>query len=481
VGGPWHLDAMSGTSRRWTFWKRECPFLLVFALLGCEAGEQVPPPEMLAECRTDADCNSEQRCEVDAPAARRLSIPMLAPCPVCATDTDCATGLVCRLASQQHMQGYGCGLTDKTCQVPCDEIGCGTGEVCRDSACVKVSCDEPDAPSCPERWSCDPGSSREQYADLNVGVAGSADSTVTWAEASHFIAIGCVRNLCDAPDGFTCGNGWTCAPDDPGSFGTGCFPTPCGEWGSCSSPNFVCEATNEFQRPADTDPHGCLSANCLENETVCGGEYSDGELSAPSQRCAPGEEGSTEFGCVFRNCEEITEFDICSDLETCSPNSPGANSIGCVSALCEKGDYECPEGGVCDPAHEAATIGGCVLPTTEPSAGGAETGGAGTGGPLGEAGANSGGATGTPAPSTGTASPGKDDMTSNGGGTTPSGGSPTGRRAVTEDPAEGGSDGDDPAGEADGDDSASEVMSEDTNGDSSDASAAGVVGRCVGR
>jgi hypothetical protein len=273
------------------------------------------------------------------------------------------------------------------CIYPCTADSCGNGQVCRDDSCVAGTCEDPEAPACPDMWECDPDSTRVQSpSSADEGVSDPVQRT----EAERFIALGCVRKVCDTTDGFSCSSGWTCDPSDASSRGAGCVPTPCEELGRCSSGSYVCETTNDNPRPEGIDAHGCVRANCLEVETICGAEY-EGGISA--EYCDPTSERADDRGCVNRLCDELLEvegLDACAsntDRFRCAPSAANADTRGCIDALCQTTvDYQCSAGGICDPLNDLAGTAGCV-----PSNASGQGGAAGSGPVTSSGGSPSGG------------------------------------------------------------------------------------------
>ncbi len=314
------------------------------AALGCSTEGRDEPQN----CANDADCSSEQRCS----HAGQLQQPIpFNPClnlVSCTDSSSCPGDQVCAPYTGA-LQGPSC--PSRVCSVPCQPNGCAPGEVCKESGlCELEDCDKDGAPACPAHYRCDPSVAAEAST---LPLFGSAVGDA--ADAVREAARGCVRKQCDEPDGFTCRERWSCAPDRASNEASGCEPEPCSETGRCSHDgSFICEPMNDGPRPEGTDPQGCRIRNCGEG-----------------------------FDCQY--LREGTNYAYC-DLE-----SEESDDYGCRIRRCDEPGVTCPEGYGCDPSSSSADRVGCRRASAPVASGGA--GGLSSGGPGGASG-GSGGASG---------------------------------------------------------------------------------------
>jgi hypothetical protein len=275
------------------------------------------------------------------------------------------------------------------CQPSCQTTGCPSDEVCgADGLCAFKSCAEPDAPSCSERYRCDPAAATAQLLPM------SGSSVVDPANPSREISRGCVRKQCDEDGGFTCREHWTCDPARAMNEGSGCVPEPCRETGHCQDDTFyICEPENDGPRPAGTDFHGCVPRNCGEGR-MC--QLIQG--STNYSYCDLESDAADAYGCRVRTCDEAPE--LCPAGFTCDLAANTKNAFGCRMLNCnEPGGMACPAGSSCLPL--ANGVHACSWGTGAGGSGGANlasgggaaiaSGGvAATGGIAGSSGARAG-------------------------------------------------------------------------------------------
>jgi hypothetical protein len=203
--------------------------------------------------------------------------------------------------------------------------------------------------------------------------------------------IGCVRKLCNEPDGFVCRATWKCDPANAQTEASGCVPVSCSETGKCGDDNYaICVPENDGPRPAGTDLHGCVVRNCGEGY-VCQ-QIRD---SVNYAYCALDSPEANVWGCVVRNCEERPE--VCGDGRVCDRAAPLKDVFGCRTLDCRD-----PTGPACASGRTCELVSaetGSYLCVSNGGGGGAGGGSGGSGGarvkpPAGGAsGAGSGGAT----------------------------------------------------------------------------------------
>ena len=241
----------------------------------------------------------------------------------CTDSSTCASGLVCAPYSPSpSLPGFNCPA--RTCQPSCEKAGCASDEVCgADGVCRLTKCDEPGAPACAEHYRCDPAA-----APAMVTTVVNGSSATDAAAPQHEAQRGCIRKLCDEPDGFVCKDNWSCDPANvPVNEGSGCVPLSCKETGHCQDDSLsICEPTNDGPRAAGTDLHGCVVRNCGEGR-VCrhikdSVNYAYCDLESPEADAA---------GCVVKSCEEMPE--VCSG-RICDRGSPIGDAFGCRALDC---------------------------------------------------------------------------------------------------------------------------------------------------
>jgi len=378
-----------------------------FAAVGC--GKQAIDPGEEAGCSSDADCDADQRCEPVAGPDRRptVALPCMITFQACMTSADCTGGQVCwPLGRTPATLPFNCFASSPVCGAPCSTApnACYADEICETNGeCRLPRCDEEGAMACASHWRCDPAAAAMELLQPVYG-ANELDSPTY----SRDIQRGCARLRCDEPDGFTCKEGWVCAPDEA-SDPSGCVPLPCAELGHCSEDSrYICEPTSSRSRYGGTDPHGCVVRNCEEGlactRLIDGVDVGYCDYDGPSADVS---------GCASKPCD--APGSVCYASQICEPSSVHADSRGCRVSTCVEG-FDCGTF-PCDPEDPNAEAHGCVIPPP-PATGG--TGGGGASG--GQAGAAAGGAGG----SGGTSSGGSTGASGGNGGNGGNGGSSAG-------------------------------------------------------
>jgi hypothetical protein len=396
---------MAGCTRRWVFGVWIGIAILAGASAGCEAGSESEPDK---SCSKDSDCADGQECRLTASMQQPVVFnPCMNVFP-CTEDSNCASGMVCApyVPSNPGFPGFQC--PPKTCLTSCESTGCPAGSVCSDSGvCRLLKCDEPDGPACAAHYRCD------SAAAATMPVLALSGSSVADPEGSERQAqIGCVRKLCDEPDGFVCRATWRCDPDNAPTEGSGCVPLSCSETGKCGDDNYsICVPENDGPRPVGTDLHGCVVRNCGE-----GYQCQQIKDSINYAYCALDSPEANVWGCVVRNCEELPE--LCGDGRVCDRASPLKDVFGCRALDCDDaGGPACAAGSTCQLVSAESGYHSCV---SNGAGGGGSGGSGGSGGarlnpPGGASGAGSGGTAGA---GSGGARPLTGGRTSTGGSST---------------------------------------------------------------
>jgi hypothetical protein len=346
------------------------------AASGCrtEGGDQAPQ-----SCALDADCPSEQRCSHTGQL--RQPIPFN-PCVTLVTCTDSSACPGDQVCAPYLGTASGPSCPGLVCTAPCQPGGCAPGEACKESGlCELEDCDKDGAPECPAHYECDPSAAAEAST---LPLFGSAVGDA--ADAVREAARGCVRKQCDEPDGFTCREQWSCAPERATNEASGCVPEPCSETGRCSDDGyFICEPMNDGPRPEGTDPQGCRIRNCGEGFDCQyvrqGTNYANCDLESAE---------SDDYGCRIRRCSEPSV--TCLQGYACAPSSVVADRVGCRPSYCnEPGGPTCPAGTRCAPRSPGSEVYSCVAESVASGGVGSGSGGAPSGGGI-----SSGGSGGDP-------------------------------------------------------------------------------------
>jgi hypothetical protein len=191
--------------------------------------------------------------------------------------------------------------------------------------------------------------------------------------------IGCVRKLCDEPDGFVCRETWKCDPANAPTEASGCVPLSCSETGKCWDDSFsVCVPANDGPRPGGTDMHGCVVRNCGE-----GYQCQQIRDSINYSFCSLDSPDADSWGCVVRNCEELPE--LCGDGRVCDRTAPLKDVFGCRALDCnDPTGPACAAGSTCELVSAETGYHSCV---SNGAGGGGGRGGGGSGGSGGGGGA----------------------------------------------------------------------------------------------
>ena len=398
------MSSSHGASRRLRRLPRgSAPLTLLSGLLavafafGCGGRKQDAADGPVSECASDSDCADGRVCVIvngGGKSFRTLPLPLCYGTggQACASSTDCAPGAVCRTVSS-----FGCPARTE-CVADCAAAGanpCPTGTTCSPSGlCTELRCDQPSHPGCPTGMACDPSYRRDsnpqeppgryslfgtdQYPEFAVKDMGAVLSE----RQDHAVNAGCVFLRCNESGSFDCAKGYRCDVTHAAPSSSGCLPIACGEWGACSSDQFVCEPTSSQARPALTDPHGCVSRNCEEGRacpalSVC-------DFSRPGDAA----------GCGYLRCDEPGGGCPNADLK-CEPNPqplpsgmmPGVDVHGCSLRRCDLDGLICPAGMICAPDDPAAALTGC---SKQPPDIVVAQGGSGSGGASSDASAGNG-------------------------------------------------------------------------------------------
>jgi hypothetical protein len=306
----------------------------------------------------------------------------------CATDAECAFGLVCDggqcgqvacgsvadcLNGNQDCVTVNGGQFCAVVECGCTNCGaCPLGEVCQEGVCAApVSCS--DAAPCSGTDVCDNGTCRP----CTGAECGATDCTATGCalgSTCNPTSKQCepltapTANPCDTCSAASdCGDGWKCAPI---LTGNACLP-PCGSnndcetgWscvsGACTPDSYRCEGCVTAGCP---DGKACNPSNntCVDAAGVCGGCGKDWECGE-DQACRNGEcvkrcgaSGCPDGGACTTTSGGVEVCQTSCEAE-CTPACSGATPI-CNNGQCVQcrvaGD--CAQGQQCDQATGLCT------------------------------------------------------------------------------------------------------------------------------